>query len=380
MSSLRTSRAATRLLFLLLAALILAGCELTRLPPQTLPDEPPAPAPTAPAPSPSEVAPAPSDPAPAPSEPAPSAPPHQHGDMPFIDVNAIPAGSSGSAERLVREADDAPNPSDGTGAFRTVCEFSHMNFDDPLVYPGQPGKAHLHMYFGNTAVDAFSTQESIETTGNGTCRGGIANRSAYWVPAMIDTRTGTPVRPAAQNHFYYKTGYEGVPPADIQPLPAGLRMIAGDAMATEPQGQAVRWSCLNGADGDGTTIPNCAVGDELGLEVFFPQCWDGENLDSANHKSHMAYPEGGSCPASHPVPLPKITFNIRWLVEEQDAPQHWRLSSDPSSVPAGYSAHGDWVNGWEQELVETWTRLCLNPAVDCFSNLLGDGREIYGAV
>ena len=28
----------------------------------------------------------------------------------------------------------------------------------------------------------------------------------------------------------------------------------------------------------------------LRAEVTFPSCWDGLNLDSADHKSHMAYP------------------------------------------------------------------------------------------
>ncbi|WP_309624448.1 DUF1996 domain-containing protein [Methylibium sp.] len=60
---------------------------------------------------------------------------------------------------------------------------------------------------------------------------------------------------------------------------------------------------------------HCLVGDELWQGVFFPQCWDGKNLDSPDHKSHMAYPSDGGCPRSHPVALP---------------------------------SHGDWWNGWKQ--------------------------------
>ena len=43
-------------------------------------------------------------------------------------------------------------------------------------------------------------------------------------------------------------------------------------------------------------------GDLLEIRLTFPQCWDGQNLDSTNHKSHMAYARQGQafcrvCPA-----------------------------------------------------------------------------------
>jgi hypothetical protein len=49
---------------------------------------------------------------------------------------------------------------------------------------------------------------------------------------------------------------------------------------------------------------NCPDG--LRLEVVFPSCWDGKNVDSADHVSHMAYPDlvqAGECPETHPVRL-----------------------------------------------------------------------------
>lgn len=51
-------------------------------------------------------------------------------------------------------------------------------------------------------------------------------------------------------------------------------------------------------------------------------CWDGKNLDSPDHKSHVAYPidgphafdgmgVGGQCPESHPVKIPQIMLEVR---------------------------------------------------------------------
>jgi hypothetical protein len=148
----------------------------------------------------------------------------QDDDDRFVPVDrhgANPGRLARFRDRHAGATDETPSASgDGTGAFRTVCEFSHMAFDDPIVYPGQPGKSHLHVFFGNTGTNANSTAASIANTGNSTCRGGTINRSGYWAPAMIDTLDGTPVTPQSMI-IYYKTGYNGVKPGDIKSLPQG---------------------------------------------------------------------------------------------------------------------------------------------------------------
>ena len=153
----------------------------------------------------------------------------QPGNQPRYNVASIPAPARGSSTFDVGGTGQWPyqTPGETSGAFRTRCDMSHFNRDDSLVYPGQVGRAHLHMYFGNTGSTANSTPESIRTTGNSTCRGGIANRSTYWVPAVIDTASGNVMRMMYAD-VYYKTGYLGVRNEDVKPIPQGLRMIAGD--------------------------------------------------------------------------------------------------------------------------------------------------------
>lgn len=298
-----------------------------------------------------------------------------HATGPHIDVDAIPAGDRGISMRAIRDTRERPADSDGVGAFRTVCAFSHMNFDDPIVFPGVPNSAHLHAYFGNTATDASSTAESLRTRGNSTCRGGIVNRTAYWVPALIDAN-GKPLAPGDAD-IYYKTGYHGVAPRSITAFPAGLRMIAGDARASAPQENAW-WGCDDHYIGRSPEIPNCPSGDRIVMTVVFPQCWDGSHLDSADHKSHMAYPEDGRCPSSHPVALPEITFNIPYAISA-GARARLRLASDTyaATSPGGYSAHADWFEAWDPAVMATWVSRCDQSALDCHSHLLGDGRELY---
>lgn len=304
--------------------------------------------------------------------------------MPYIDVTKIPAPASAYSTARVQAAfvsdpSQVPAPSD-TGAFREVCNFSHMSFDDPIVYPGQPGASHLHTFLGNGSTNASSTAQSIATSGNSSCAGGTLNRTAYWVPTIIDTKDGTPVAPTA-SLIYYKTGFTGVAPSAIKPLPLGLRMISGNPKSTGPQdGSIARFACVGGTADNiwRAQIPSCPAGSQLNAEVFFPQCWDGVNLDSPDHKSHMAYSSNG-CPSSHPVPLPLISFEIHYTVTDSTQTARWRLSSDDydRSLPGGYSSHGDWFMGWDTAIQTTFVTKCLNTSLDCHAYLLGDGRTLF---
>jgi len=291
-------------------------------------------------------------------------------------VGSLPAPRPGSGLSLIRTATQSPYQND-IGAFRIPCGFSHMNYDDPLVYPNQPGAAHLHTFFGNTGTNAYSTATSIRNSGNSTCGGGIANRSSYWMPTLLNN--GVPMVPTS-SIFYYKAGY-GVSNASplVQKIPAGLRMIAGSAGATALQTEGnVYWTCENNYNGEHPQIVDCAVGDSLQMVIAFPQCWDGVRLDSSDHKSHMAYPSNDACPSSHPVLLPQITFNVRWLRTAGLNLAALKLSSDcQPSLPGGYSVHGDWVEGWEPSVRDTFVTRCINPNLDCEGYLLGDGRELY---
>ena len=304
---------------------------------------------------------------------------------PLFDASLIPTPSLGYAEERLSPTDQIAAASD-IGAFRTSCDYSHMSSDDPIVYPGQPGAGHLHTFFGNTLTNAFTTPESLRTTGNSTCRGGIVNRSAYWVPTMIDTADGRPLRPTVGS-FYYKTGYE-IAAELMQPMPIGLRMIAGDSKGSVPYNGPYSYDCFGayGAVRLPTSSGCPADTTDLEMTVTFPQCWDGVNLDSPDHKSHMSYaldqdgdpPYAKHCPATHPVVLPVIQINV-WYAVDATGTSTWRLSSDTydATTPGGYSAHADWFNGWQKAVSDVWAASCDVARKDCLSHLLGDGRQMY---
>jgi hypothetical protein len=211
---------------------------------------------------------------------------------------------------------------------------------------------------------------------------------------MIDTATNRPIAPRSLL-LYYKTGLwpymaDG---SVMQPLPKGLKMIAGDATRTTSGGKGSFWCMMPGGNSrtgtSGNSIPaNCQAGDEVWARVDFPQCWDGQNLDSPDHKSHMAYPQGWPeyvspvpgkayrCPPSHPVVLPLISFMPIWSLPTNGDTSKWRLASDAydASKPGGHSFHADWMNGWDPVVSDLWGIKCMRERRDCGMANLGDGR------
>jgi len=313
--------------------------------------------------------------------------------MPFVDVTKNITPVLGYNSLRIQKTTDF-GFQNGGGEFRSGCGVSHMSNDDPLVYPNQQGAAHHHTFFGNTSLNYKSNLDTLSSTGNSTCIGGTANRSAYWIPSMIDISTNTPIVPDEAT-FYYKTG--AIDGSLIKAPPKGLKILAGNSKGTSSEEAQTNFSCLPGPNSKRKDWPwsreiptgaNCEAGDKLNFMISFPQCWDGKNLDSPNHKDHMAYPinlydqvprgNGYACPASHPIPIPHITFNM-WFNIKDVGTKNWRLASDnyPKTLPAGYSGHADWINGWDETVMSGIVKNCLNARKDCHSMLLGDGRMMY---
>jgi hypothetical protein len=226
----------------------------------------------------------------------------------------------------------------------------------------------------------------------GTCRGGTANLSAYWVPTLVDTRDGTPLRPTDDMDVYYKSGYQGVTPEQIRPIPKGLRMIAGNPHATSGQGRQVgQWGCsAETSYRFHDAIPPCPAGAKVGMEVDFPQCIQVDAggrplIDSADHRSHLAFATPGrGCPATHPYAIPAVTYIVDWVVPAGTDSSTLRLSSDGyTGGPGGYSRHADYIEGWDDRVRDQFVRNCSAQHVDCHSHLLGRGpsgayEEVFG--
>ncbi|HEY9556038.1 MAG TPA: DUF1996 domain-containing protein, partial [Acidimicrobiales bacterium] len=104
--------------------------------------------------------------------------------------------------------------------------------------------------------------------------------------------------------------------------------------------------------------PTCPRTAPLAVRVAFPDCWDGERLDSDDHQSHMAYSEGGTCADDHPVPVPQLIFEV-----------HYPVTGDPAGLELAAggvrSVHADFVQAWDQDALDREVRTCLNGEKVC---------------
>lgn len=116
----------------------------------------------------------------------------------------------------------------------------------------------------------------------------------------------------------------------IQPFPPGLRILAGDPNlrtynASILAQRAIEYVCLPANGREGTSsfggFPDYKCAGGLQIRVRFPSCWDGVNTDSADHKSHLAYPSGmdnGYCDEGHPVRIMALLYEVTWAVDHFD--------------------------------------------------------------
>ncbi len=305
-------------------------------------------------------------------------------DRPAAPTAASVQRRSGSTPWIADTDDDA--------LFTVDCTFSHRASDDPIVLPGQPGASHSHDFFGSDATDAFSTGDSLRGTAT-TCQD-TADTASYWTPTL--SVRGEPVEPTFLRAYY--RARPGVDVRDVTAPPLGLAMIAGDparggghhdhgepASSTEPASHHDEMD-HDGMDHGPTTEPvpaedataeagwgcglrprafqvepptDCTDASPLTLRLRFPDCWDGENLDSADHRSHVARSVDGACPETHPVQMTELQLSITWPVTGEEA-------GDVSLSSGGVAgAHGDFLNGWEPDALAAHIELCIRAEANC---------------
>lgn len=265
-------------------------------------------------------------------------------------------GASGASE-----AEPAPygepdvafgGPQGNTPQFVAECPFSHASPADPIVAPGQPDGGHEHVFFGAMGTDERSTAASL-LAGGTTCDQQL-DRSAYWAPALYDHGVEqVPDKVTA----YYRPG-PGVDPQSVKPYPFGLKIVAGGGHdRTRPPVSIASWTCGVSPSNE-PNPPECPPDRGLRMIVTFPDCWDGVNTDSPDHRSHVVYSAGGRCPATHPVPVPQLTATFAYLIT---GPGH-ELSLASGSLG---TLHADFFNAWDERKLATEVSACLNRGVVC---------------
>lgn len=286
---------------------------------------------------------------------------------------------------------------DVVGAFRFICMPGQLRYDDPIVYPNQPGASHLHQFFGNDTADASSTYASLRAKGNSSCMSPL-NRSAYWMPAMLNGK-GKVVLPDYVTIYYKRRPLTDPIVSDPKhpkyqgkgiKLPNGIRFIFGRDMLNlaGPTTGAFYYAC-DGPNSSQTHYRNleevqaaCPAGNRIGAVINAPDCWDGKNLDTPDHRSHVAFGSYGSagyykCPTSHPYVIPAFTMGA-WFTQADG--ELYSLTSDPMDTSPGHKRgdtfHADFFMAWDPVAHDMWEKGCIDKMLNCSAGELGNGQQL----
>ncbi|KAI1348632.1 hypothetical protein F5Y01DRAFT_291568 [Xylaria sp. FL0043] len=310
---------------------------------------------------------------------------------------------------------------------------------DPIVNPGAEA-SHYHGIMGGSNFG--STVEGDQLLDSNCTTAKIKNdHSNYWIPGLFfqDPKNGTfqKVPLFYMNVYYFFEATDD----EIKPFPVGLKMLSGDAKTRSPPASggalnldpdngtpinSVQWTCPRSSydppsypvDSDGTTAgivdpnnkgsgagfplyPCDGYASPLRQDIHFPSCYNPEaGLD--DHENNMKFPSNvgfkQNCPEGW-IHTPHIFYEVYWNTPLFD--DYW--TPDGKTQPfvlatgdaTGYSSHGDFISGWDQDTLQTIIDTCdagdsgmdqcpqipggLNDAKDCkinpaFGSILDSGK------
>jgi hypothetical protein len=300
---------------------------------------------------------------------------------------------------------DVPNPpqQDGAsrGTFTSDCGVNAnglFNSDNVIVAPGvSNGAHHFHDYIGNQSNSAFAGDEDLAKADTSCVDQG--DKSTYYWP-VLRLQNGTQERDAGApgggtegNAGQIVTPkqvtltFVGNPREKVTAMPRLLRIITGDAKAfvNGPGNANASWSCTGFEDRQlKDKYPLCPQGSDVVRTFRFQSCWDGRNIDSANHRTHVAFAAAdGSCPAGF-RPIPQL---VQRIVYDVDAPSLqdggrtvplFAVDSFPEQLHKPVTDHGDFINVFDEDLMREMVD-CINSDRKCGPDGNGNGDDNNGS-
>ncbi|PYH78299.1 hypothetical protein BO82DRAFT_435088 [Aspergillus uvarum CBS 121591] len=260
---------------------------------------------------------------------------------------------------------------------------------DPIMAPGIPSD-HVHAVHGSGGFSMSANEASLKQSSCTSCAV-TQDKSAYWAPALYFVHQNGDaelVNEVGGMLAYYLLNGE-----NVTAFPENLRMMAGDTYLRDfpwpipdpPQSEwsgndlkqealrqkAVGFNCLNYQKDPEPSLgrhflPNKTYLDEhctegVRFELMFPSCWNGKDIDTPDHKSHLAYPSlvmDGECPKGFEHRLVSLFYESIWdTYAFKSQKGNFVLANGD---PTGYGYHGDFMYGWDSQVLQQAVDTCTN--------------------
>jgi len=271
---------------------------------------------------------------------------------------------------------------------------------DPLMLSkiGECLSDHVHRFYGAVSLRTMRPDVSYEDLRSATGNTGNVeeNKSLYWNPAIYKVNNQNSDKTYEIVDVWFASAYYVWRTGQAKAFPNGLKMKASDveelarvkAVCDGPS--ACERDDDGGCEGYGPSnqtqhgfLPLGACY-ELEMNIKFPTCWDGINLESKDGDKHVVYSEecdgelhnecfDFDCPTSHPVKLPEVHLYVR--VQEYKGGAH--VFSDGTDI-----FHSDYFSGWDDKELQDVLDNCendseaANPTAYCsdFLTFRGKGK------
>ncbi|GAA1009818.1 hypothetical protein STXM2123_1824 [Streptomyces sp. F-3] len=299
----------------------------------------------------------------------------------FIDIKDVPPNSR-----------DLPNglPANGntgsTGSFTTKCgvnENKLRNSDNIIVAPGVAnGAHHMHDYVGNQSNNAFSSDDDL-LAAETSCQNKGDKSSYFWPVLRVQDGTREVDADADGGGAEGNVGriiqaeeaqirFVGNKKSKVVAMPKLLRIITGDAKSFTNglKNANTSYSCTGFEDRQSTDkYVLCPEGSKLVRTANFQSCWDGKNIDSANHRDHVAFVNpDGSCPEGFKA-IPQLQVRLVYdvpmpTIENGQIKNPYAVDSFPEQLHKPITDHNDFINVMDERLMNKVVK-CINRGKNC---------------
>ncbi|KAM5343324.1 hypothetical protein ACJ41O_014290 [Fusarium nematophilum] len=260
--------------------------------------------------------------------------------------------------------------------WRLSCGLIQTGRVDPVISPGRVA-GHAHKVSGASNFGVTNTYEDLQASLCTSCEV-QTDKSAYWTPQLFYQHgNGTfEMVPNGGTVIYYLG--RGENRSNIEPFPPGFMVLSGNSSARSknttartysnsrysgrPIAERVSFACLDKsgpmAEQNYMFRTDCSNG--MRAQIHFQSCWNGD--DYRPDQSHVAYLSGidnGICPPTHPRILPHLFFEVIYDVNSIAKTRGGRFVFANGDT-TGYGFHGDFMNGWDMDILKDAIKRCLN--------------------